>query len=59
LSVNTLVEEDGSERFYGKRLMKKWFYERKEKIPIDVFNPQSIKMYSLDIPGFLRRTSHL
>jgi len=31
LSVNTLVEDDRSERFYGKRIMKKWFYGRKEK----------------------------
>lgn len=31
LSVNTLVENDGSERFCGKQIMKKWFYGRKEK----------------------------
>jgi ubiquinone/menaquinone biosynthesis C-methylase UbiE len=30
LTANTLVEEDGSERFYGKRVMKKWFYGKKE-----------------------------
>lgn len=29
LSVYTLVEEDGSERFYGKRVMKKWFYGKR------------------------------
>lgn len=27
LSVNTLVEDDGFERFYGKRSMKKWLYD--------------------------------
>ena len=31
LSVNTVVEDDGSKRFYGKRSMNKWFYGRKEK----------------------------
>jgi ubiquinone/menaquinone biosynthesis C-methylase UbiE len=30
LSVNTLVEDDGFERFYGKRSMNKWFYGKKE-----------------------------
>lgn len=29
LSVNTLIEEDGSESFYGKRVPKKWFYGKK------------------------------
>lgn len=30
LTVNTLVEDDGFERFYGKQVMKKWFYGRKK-----------------------------
>jgi hypothetical protein len=31
LTVNTLVEDDGLERFQGKKVMRKWFYGKKIK----------------------------
>lgn len=30
LSVETLVEGDGSERFYGRQVLQKWFYGRRK-----------------------------
>jgi ubiquinone/menaquinone biosynthesis C-methylase UbiE len=31
LSVNIIIEDDGLERFYGKKEMRKWFYGKKIK----------------------------